>query len=452
MSFHNTGSRRGSSSVPKFRNWHVLARRTLTILAVGISLGAGDGSYGGVAVASGGSCRSQHFVVSAPSTEMARQVCEAAERFRKTLAVDWLGEELPEWQDICPIQVMVGPHLGAGGATSFTFINGQPRDWHMEIQGSRDRILDSVLPHEITHMVLATHLGRPLPRWADEGAATSVEHTSERSKQEKLLIQFLLTDRGIAFNHMFAMKEYPQDILPLYSQGYSLARYLIARGGKRAFVDYVGDGMNWGNWTAATQKHYGMHSLSDLQVTWLEWVKQGSPEAVAAVAVAANTQPAQNASLDGEPAGRAITSASGLVPLPSPVAPRSRDRATADGFAPGRVGNGFSRRLVQPPARQSGESPGGLGNERTTNHLVCDCTDRHAAASGTPTVSPRSQPDHLGVESLGSPTNRRFGNGVEIVIGHWSVVIGHWSFVIGCWSLTFRKLQYVHNQSITSNK
>ena len=104
---------------------------------------------------------------------------------------------------------IVGPHLGAGGATTFTFINGQPRDWHMEIQGSRERILDSVLPHEITHTIFATHFGRPLPRWADEGAATSVEHVSERTKQDQLLIQFLTSNRGIAFNHMFAMKEYP---------------------------------------------------------------------------------------------------------------------------------------------------------------------------------------------------------------------------------------------------
>ena len=179
---------------------------------------------------------------------------------------------------LCPIRVIVGPQLGAGGATTFTFIDGQPRDWHMEIQGSQERILDSVLPHEITHTIFATHFGCPLPRWADEGAATSVEHVSERTKQDQLLIQFLTSNRGIAFNHMFAMREYPPDILPLYSQGYSLARYLIAQGGRRKYVDYVFDGMHWNNWTAATQKHYGLRSLSELQVKWLDWVRQGSPD------------------------------------------------------------------------------------------------------------------------------------------------------------------------------
>ena len=89
------------------------------------------------------------------------------------------------------------------------------------------RILDSVLPHEVTHTIFATHFRRPLPRWADEGACTTVEHHSERQKQQMFLIDFLHTGRGIAFNQMFAMKEYPQDVMPLYSQGYSLARYLV---------------------------------------------------------------------------------------------------------------------------------------------------------------------------------------------------------------------------------
>lgn len=219
----------------------------------------------------------QNFIIHAPTPEIAQAMGQAGEKYRRDLSLEWLGRELPPWQDPCPITVQVGQHLGAGGATSFMFDNGRPFGWQMTIQGSYERLLDSVLPHEITHMILATHFGRPLPRWADEGAATSVEHTSEKNKQQHLLINFLTTGRGIAFNKMFAMREYPDDILPLYSQGYSLARFLISQGGKRQFVEYVGDGMKWNNWTAATKQHYGYGSLSELQVTWLDWVRQGSP-------------------------------------------------------------------------------------------------------------------------------------------------------------------------------
>jgi hypothetical protein len=236
------------------------------------------------------SVRSEHFIVSAPSRELAEEICQAAETLRRDLAIEWLGKELGPWREPCPIQAHVHPQLGAGGVTSFMFDRGQPWGWTMSIQGSRERVLDSVLPHEITHTIFATHFGRPLPRWADEGACTTVESTVEKAKQDKFLIQFLTTDRGIPFNQMFAMKEYPADILPLYSQGYSLARYLIQQGGKRKFVNYVGEGMQTNNWTATTKKHYGFASLSDLQVTWVEWVRQGSPD-ISGLASAAESQP-----------------------------------------------------------------------------------------------------------------------------------------------------------------
>jgi hypothetical protein len=249
----------------------------------------------GLAPVSGGhpaSVRSQHFIVTAPTAELAREVCEAAEVFRRDLAIEWLGHELPEWRDICPIRVKLD--AGAGGATSFVFHGGVPMQWTMQIQGTRERILDSVLPHEITHTIFATHFGGPLPRWADEGACTTVEHASEKAKQDRLLIRFLtVEDRGIAFNKMFAMRDYPTDILPLYSQGYSVTRYLIQQGGKRKFVNFVGEGMRTGNWPAATKKFYGHEDLSDLQVRWLAWVQQGSPDLGTAASLASATQPSQ---------------------------------------------------------------------------------------------------------------------------------------------------------------
>ena len=184
---------------------------------------------------------------------------------------------MPNWSQPCPITVQVGDQLGAGGATSFVFEHGEVFGWRMTIQGSLVRILDSVLPHEVTHTVFATHFRQPLPRWADEGACTTVEHSSERAKQQVMLIDFLRTGRGIAFSQMFAMKEYPHDVMPLYSQGYSVARYLVAQGGKRKFLDYLADGLRDENWPRATRQHYGIASLATLQTQWLDWVRKGSP-------------------------------------------------------------------------------------------------------------------------------------------------------------------------------
>jgi len=224
----------------------------------------------------GASYRTKNFIVNAPSKEFARQVGDMAEKYRLDLATAWLGKEMPNWAEPCPIRVEPGG--GAGGATSFMFHNGEVFGWKMQIQGSPERILDSVLPHEVTHTIFASHFRQPLPRWADEGACTTVEHQSERNKQQRMLIQFLRTGRGIAFNKMFAMKEYPSDIMPLYSQGHSLASFLLHQGGRQKFMQYVKDGLGAnGAWSKVTARHYGFENLGQLQQTWLEWVRLGSP-------------------------------------------------------------------------------------------------------------------------------------------------------------------------------
>ena len=126
-------------------------------------------------------------------------------------------------------------------------------------------------------MIYASHFRRPLPRWADEGGATSVEHASEKNKHRAMLNEFLRTGRGIAFSQMFAMTDYPADIMPLYAQGYSLAEFLIQTGGRRKYVEFLGDGLESDDWSGAVQRHYGIADLGGLQNTWLAWVQQGSP-------------------------------------------------------------------------------------------------------------------------------------------------------------------------------
>ena len=230
----------------------------------------------------------RNFSVVAPDLAFAKIVAEKAEVFRADLADLWLGRQLPDWPERCPITVEISRH--AGGETSFAFVADQqgisrPIDWQMSIFGSPERLLDSVLPHEVTHTIFATHFGCPLPRWADEGACTTVEHLSEKRKSHQMLIDFLTHQRGIPFNRMFEMKQYPRDILPLYAQGHSVTRYLIEQRGHRHFVNFVGAGMGRERpgkiaetWNAVCKEYYGYHDLSDLQIRWLVWVEKGSPK------------------------------------------------------------------------------------------------------------------------------------------------------------------------------
>jgi hypothetical protein len=285
--------------------------------------------------------RTKNFVVVAQSPQLAKQVAETAENCRKVEAVEWLGSELPDWPSPCPITVHVGPNMGAGGATSFAFINGQPTHWRMTVQGSHARLIDSVIPHEVLHTVFASHFGQPVPRWADEGACTTLEHVSETTKYEQGLIQFLRSNRGIAFSDMFLMTEYPQDMLPLYSQGHSLARYLIMQGGRRKFVTYIEDALKTGDWTRVTAEHYGYDSVKQLQEHWVAWVAQGSPQIAprdtTAIAAVGHTTPVASA----PPAHHANPRMTPIRPVATQARPASNTVATNDGgeswYARGRI-------------------------------------------------------------------------------------------------------------------
>ncbi|MDO5580556.1 MAG: hypothetical protein Q4G69_05440 [Planctomycetia bacterium] len=218
--------------------------------------------------------KTPNFVVNARTEDFAKQVGEAAEHFRENLAIHWIGQPLPQWATPCPITVKAGDRLGAGGETTFTFANGEVYGWKMYIQGSKERILDSVLPHEISHTILASYFRKPVPRWIDEGAATSIEAEVERSNYRRMLVEFLQTGRGIPFNNMVGSKEYPSDQLPFYAQGFSVCEYLLKIGGSRRLIEFAADGIEHGNWSAALNRHYGYENLGDLQVKWQSWINQ----------------------------------------------------------------------------------------------------------------------------------------------------------------------------------
>lgn len=285
----------------------------------------------------------QNFTVAAPSPQLAKEIGDAAEHWRRALALEWLGEELPAWPRKCPIKARVAPTLGAGGATSFVFDRGEVFDWRMNVQGSRERVLDSVIPHEVMHTVFASHFRQPLPRWADEGACTTVEHRSEIAKQEQMLIRFLKTRKGIPFSAMFAMKEYPQDVMPLYAQGHSLSKFLIDQRDKQTFIEFLADGMETQHWPRAVQSHYGYDNLLELQDSWLSWVRQGRPpiRPRTDVAVASASAPpaprsevgpreTPQATIRGQEPGSLVAQADGpITPTPREARPTSQSGETA---------------------------------------------------------------------------------------------------------------------------
>ena len=223
-----------------------------------------------------GSYRTANFRTTAATKDLAARFGDAAEQYRRDKARDWLGQEMPNWPNRCPLRIEINMKQ-SGGATTFSFggdgggksgVSSQ----EMKIWGDAQQLLHSVLPHEVTHTVLAYHFGKPVPRWADEGSSVLSENDEECYQHDIRCRELLNQGRGMCLTHLFRQTEYPKDMIVIYAQGYSISQYLIQRGGRAKFLEFVGLGMKNrnGNWEAAVREVYQMKSVDDLEQTWID--------------------------------------------------------------------------------------------------------------------------------------------------------------------------------------
>jgi hypothetical protein len=308
-------------------------RLLLVLVTVYCSLGAAYRSPNG------------NFVVEAPSAHVAERIGQWAEYYRKEKAIQWLGREMPPWSEPCPIQVKVTVG-GAGGATSFNFMHGQV--WQtMEIEGGIERLVYSVLPHEVTHTVFAHYFRCPVPRWADEGGAVLSEDDVERSHHDQLVRQILNSGRAIPLRRLFSLTQYPPEVGALYAEGYSVANFLVASSSRPAFLAFVAQGMQ-GDWDAAVRAHYRYQSVEQLEEAWLAYLRntKHQPPTV----LAQNTQPAA-----GDPAKRVVVRLTVPPVQPLEDTPMPVIRAQSPDPEPGET-------RAYPTSRPVGDRPGYLPN------------------------------------------------------------------------------------------
>jgi hypothetical protein len=217
--------------------------------------------------------KTANFEVIADSPAIAREVAESAEKWRTTLAEHWLERPLKAWNYCCRIEVKT-QESGGTGWTTYQFVGGKVHRVGIRMQGSLDRLLEYVLPHELTHAVLSTATGVALPRWADEGAAMLSESQSQKLRQNLVVEQLIHTGDVIPLRQMLQMMEYPPNkakLYAFYAQSLTLAEFLIAQRGPVRFLEFVNEGHS-GEWDAAIHLHYEIENVEALQGAWSEWV------------------------------------------------------------------------------------------------------------------------------------------------------------------------------------
>ena len=253
----------------------------LTLLTVMASMGAQH--------------RTPNFIVTAPSMQIAQHVGQWAEHYRREKAQQWLGYEMPTWNQPCPLRVIV-EQQAPQGKTSFNYINDQVASMDMEIQGPLDRLVYSVLPHEITHTVFAHYFRCAVPRWADEGGSVLSEDTAERQRHDQMTRDVLNHRQGFRLRTLMSLTEYPNDqagVMWLYAEGFSLVDFLVKQSDHRTFLKFVAHGMRTRSWDRAVQDYFGLRTVEELEEAWLKHLRD-TRKGASSDQFAQNQRPAEN--------------------------------------------------------------------------------------------------------------------------------------------------------------
>jgi hypothetical protein len=233
-----------------------------------------------------------NFIVLADDQSLAEEVLARAGEFRRQVALDWLGSELPDGAGPVIIHVEISEREDKG----LTWAVDHPGRTHHKLwlTTSRQRATGSSLAHEITHCVLASAFTGRLPPFVDEGVAGLRDGPDRRAIRRRILARFAADNSWPSLERVLNAAAIAPSDQAAYSVACSLTEFLLARGSDgprqaRARLFAFAQAGRDDGWDLALQAHYGLASVGQLEQEWRAWVV--SSQRVAARA--AGTSPAR---------------------------------------------------------------------------------------------------------------------------------------------------------------
>jgi hypothetical protein len=208
----------------------------------------------------------------------AERVAEAAERARAAAFDKWFGSPQVDWSPRCEVylyataedyQRETGVPATSPGHSTIGREAGRVVRRRIDLRCDRPAMLTAVLPHEITHVVVAGQLGgRRVPRWADEGMAVLAEPTEQINGYLRHLPDCRRNGQLFRVDELLGLQDYPGRRLTLafYAQSVSLVQLLAQQKGPRTFTRFLREGMEDG-YEPALKKYFGWDYAS-LERRW----------------------------------------------------------------------------------------------------------------------------------------------------------------------------------------
>ena len=229
----------------------------------------------------------EHFrIFHNQSSEYAERVAQAAETTRQAMYRKWLGNDGAPWPSICKV-------ILHANATSYTQMNplvpkntpghsnfvcdpsGRVIERQMDLRVDISGMIEVVLPHEATHVVLADMFGSSSAPWADEGMAVLAEPEEKIDQHRRNLLKNHKDEQLFGLTELMELKDYPhaRRIGAFYAQSVVLVEFLTNQRGPKVFGDFVKDGLRSG-YEPSLKRHYNM-TFAQLDQTWQQQIVTG---------------------------------------------------------------------------------------------------------------------------------------------------------------------------------
>ena len=214
--------------------------------------------------------RNANFVILADEREVAEAALAKAEAYRREIANEWLGEELPPGIGAAMINIELSDSDESG--LTWARDTDSARKYHrVWLTATRQQALGGVLKHELAHVVLATWFPQRLPPWIDEGIASRYDDPGRSEIRRRTVAWFARSGNWPRLAHVLEDAAIGADDLASYAVAASLTEFLCQRGDKRTLLRFARQGAN-ASWDRALADCYSIESAAELQQQWQQWV------------------------------------------------------------------------------------------------------------------------------------------------------------------------------------
>jgi hypothetical protein len=213
------------------------------------------------------------------SPRLAEKAARIAEKTRRAMSRRWFGKEEGPWSSRCDVYLHpttrsytgnTGAPAASPGHTTITLDGRRLLTRRVDVRLNESHALTCVLPHEVTHAILAGRFGGHVtPRWADEGIAVLSEPDERIRLHLSTLPNHLRDDNLFEVGELMRLDNYPRPrrLGAFYAQSVSLVDFLAKKKGAATFTQFVRDGLD-GDYESAAKRHYGYRNLQELDRAW----------------------------------------------------------------------------------------------------------------------------------------------------------------------------------------